>query len=663
MSDVVRMRTRLARLLPLVVSLALAAGGAVALAPAATAGAAETAGATDTASDTATDNAGATTGAAASAAAGPSVELLGHGFGHGRGLGQYGSLGYALDQGWTSERILDHFYGRTTAGTQPARDISVRLTALDGASTVTLTSAAGFYVGDVLVGGGSGAVLTRSGQQWTLRTQYAGCRGDGTTYGPWTFPAGVVVRPVAAPASASQLLTSCATGVGYRGRLAMSLDGSTTRVVNVLPLEEYLRGVVPRESPAAWADLGGGRGIEALEAQSVAARSYASAENRYPYANTCDTISCQVYGGAAKDGAWTEDSRTDRAIAATAGVVRRWPDGRVVRTEFSSSTGGWTAGGDFPAVPDAGDTRSPNHTWRTTLTGAAIQAAYPQIGTFAALRVTSRNGLGDEGGRVLTMSVTGSSGSVSVTGNAFRSAMGLRSDWFTPITPPQLRWLTRNTASTGPTEQSFAYGVPSDAVLSCDVDGNGADDVVAYRSGTWFIRTGTGPEVQFAYGDASMRPVCGDWDGDGRDGVGVFDAGGTWWLRNSAGPGAPDLRFAYGWGAAQPVVGDVGGTGRDGVGVLDPASARWYLRATASAGPAEAVFAYGWAGVRGVLADWDGDGRDTIGIYAGGEWLLRDSNTPGAPDRRFLYGTGDDRPVTGDWDGVGADGVGVARPE
>ena len=45
------------------------------------------------------------------------VEVDGHGWGHGRGMGQYGAWGYALDYGWDSARILNHFYRGTRAGT------------------------------------------------------------------------------------------------------------------------------------------------------------------------------------------------------------------------------------------------------------------------------------------------------------------------------------------------------------------------------------------------------------------------------------------------------------------------------------------------------------------------------------------------------------------
>ncbi len=138
--------------------------------------------------------------------------------------------------------------------------------------------------------------------------------------------------PAAAPTKLTDLLTVCNNGVHYRGSFGLPLEGGSTRVVNILPMEDYLLGVVPRESPASWGDAGGGKGMNALSAQAVAARSYASAENRYPYARTCDTTSCQVYGGAGANGNWLEDYRTTQAVQGTAGVVRRMPNNTVART-------------------------------------------------------------------------------------------------------------------------------------------------------------------------------------------------------------------------------------------------------------------------------------------------------------------------------------------
>jgi SpoIID/LytB domain protein len=213
--------------------------------------------------------------------------------------------------------------------------------------------------------------------------------------------------------------------------------GTTSAVVNRLLLEQYLRGVVPREMPASWADLGAGRGAQALRVQAVAARSYAISSPRNSYATTCDTISCQVYGGeyTRPQGSSTrtsrEDPRSDAAIAATAGIVRKHSNGAVSRTEFSASSGGWTAGGTFPAVQDVGDATATNHNhnWAVAIDAGTLAA---KLGTPAitGISITQRNGLGADGGRVLRVVVDTTGGPHTFTGAQFRSKVGLKSDWF-----------------------------------------------------------------------------------------------------------------------------------------------------------------------------------------------------------------------------------------
>ena len=201
-------------------------------------------------------------------------------------------------------------------------------------------------------------------------------------------------------ANAANVLGVCQPNgsvVHYRGSVEVSNQAGSTRVVNNVASESYLRGVVPKEISASWAQAGGGRGAQAVRAQAVAARSYGLQQNRYPpYATTCDTQACQVYGGAATrpvaTGAVTlvEDFRTDQAIAATAGVVRRWPNGSVVSTEFSASNGPRTAGGAFAPrddVPGDSTSRNPNHRWTRILDADDLASKYG-LGTVAAASMT-----------------------------------------------------------------------------------------------------------------------------------------------------------------------------------------------------------------------------------------------------------------------------------
>ncbi|MCU1359734.1 MAG: hypothetical protein JWN99_1023, partial [Ilumatobacteraceae bacterium] len=195
--------------------------------------------------------------------------------------------------------------------------------------------------------------------------------------------------------------------------------------------------------------------------QAIAARSYGLAENRYSYAKTCDLV-CQYYPGVAWRQGVTgtynryEQPAVDVNVQATAGIVRRVGSvgGAIAYTMFSASSGGWTAASTlpFPAVEDLGDATAgnPNHTWQATVTAAAIVAKWPAIGSFTGITITARSGQGDWGGRVTTMSVDGTAGSVAVTGDAFRSAMGLKSNWFAP----------RGTPATAPTPTPPTSGAP-----------------------------------------------------------------------------------------------------------------------------------------------------------------------------------------------------------
>jgi peptidoglycan hydrolase-like amidase len=124
-------------------------------------------------------------------------------------------------------------------------------------------------------------------------------------------------------------------GRGYRGALAVYLnDRGRLNLVNELPLEDYLRGVVPRElGPASYPEL------EALKAQAVAARSYTLrnlggfAEEGY---DLCGTPKCQVYGAVA-----AEHPLTDRAVAETAGEVLV-AAGAAIDALYSATCGGRT---------------------------------------------------------------------------------------------------------------------------------------------------------------------------------------------------------------------------------------------------------------------------------------------------------------------------------
>jgi len=369
-------------------------------------------------------------------AAGTPVYIQGHGWGHGRGMGQYGAYGYAVKYSKPYSWILDHFYGGTHKAIAAGTTMTVELTRLTGGDTIVHGN--GLTINGIGVGAAA-VLIHRTGPGTFQPRAAAGCGGPWVNWGV-PLASGLTIATTGDQSNPANLVVACEAtkSTGYRGSLRVIDAGGTQFALNVVGTEDYLRGVVPRESPASWGDAGGGKGMQALKAQAVAARSYALAGGtRASGARTCDTTACQVYGGAFETpygGSYKvlEDSRSDTAVSATAGEVRHTSASAVARTEFSSSTGGYTAGGTFPAVEDLGDPTSnnPNHDWEVPSTMEAIATALG-TGAIAAIDLT-RNGLGADGGRVTSVVVTSTSGTkTTFTGDQVRQKLSLKSNWFT----------------------------------------------------------------------------------------------------------------------------------------------------------------------------------------------------------------------------------------
>ncbi len=121
----------------------------------------------------------------------------------------------------------------------------------------------------------------------------------------------------------------------YRGHFKVINDGLGLTVMNDIPLEKYLQGVVPSEMPSGWEH-------EAHKAQAIAARSYAIANMgkraKYGY-DLKDTPEDQAYGGAS-----AEKSNTNDAVKETEGIVLVC-QGKIVPAYYSASAGGKTRTG------------------------------------------------------------------------------------------------------------------------------------------------------------------------------------------------------------------------------------------------------------------------------------------------------------------------------
>ena len=340
----------------------------------------------------------------------PTFFISGHGWGHGLGMSQYGAYGCA-QHGWTYDRIVKHYYTGTTIGQAPVSRVRVLLA--DKAKRVTIASKLPFQVVD---GAGSKHALAAGSYTVGAAFKYADPADPQAKPAPLAFP--LEFRPGATAVALN--------GRGYRGSFrVLKLAGGKIRVVNVVGLDLYLRGVVPSEMPKTWA-------AEALKAQAVAARSYALSHlhagggfDLYP--DTRD----QVYLGIPH-----EAPSTNAAVGATAGQVVFYK-GKVASTYFFSTSGGRTASVQdvYPnsppipylaSVPDPYDSISPYHDWgpfrftaRKLGRGLKSPGKLLDVETIAA-----------PSGRVQSVVATGSKGEASATGSEVRAALGLRSTWF-----------------------------------------------------------------------------------------------------------------------------------------------------------------------------------------------------------------------------------------
>lgn len=369
-------------------------------------------------------------------------QLDGLGYGHGIGMSQFGAEGMGrLGKGYR-EIVKFYYPGTRLADVSAARQIKV------GLSGIVRSTAQG---SGAVVPARTGLVLIHKGNRVSLPGKVGGSSVSefrvvrGTSgLAVWAVSSAKAVKVVGGLAGSVSWRTSssvAASKVGvaasngnkrtYRGFVDVVASTSSVFVVNRLLLEDYLRSVVSSEVPGSWT-------AAALRAQAVAARSYAllaqvnarAANRAY---DICDTTSCQVYGPIS-----AESSPEVSAVRATAHQYLR-DAGQPVFAMFSSANGGYSVAGSRPylvAKKDPYDgvvTGSANwgHSWSTSVSASKIENAWPQIGTLKTLKVLGRDGNGAWGGRVLSVGLVGSNGTVSVSADSFRWAAGLRSTWWT----------------------------------------------------------------------------------------------------------------------------------------------------------------------------------------------------------------------------------------
>src|SRR3954470_3829677 len=361
---------------------------------------------------------------ASAQAAKSSFVIRGAGFGHGIGLSQYGADGYAL-HGFDYKTIVGHYYeGTSLATVSPAPTIRVLLESAPAPSFTGATQAGDRTLDPAktysVVRAGANSVALRSPTDRKLATY------DGTLR---------VTGPD--PLRLNGLAGNGVRSGRYRGALEFRTGlFSGVSAINAIGLEDYVRGVVSAESPAAWP-------AAALEAQAVVARSYAittDAGNASDGFTAYPDTRSQMYRGVA-----AEFSSTESAVKSTKGEVVTY-GGKPVVTYFFSTSGGMTENvensftGALPrpwlrGVKDPFDSVSPRHRWgpyRMTLAQAGAKLSGLVKGHFRSIKVLQRG----FSPRVVRAQVVGSSGRTNVTGADLRRRFGLYDSWayYTSIT-------------------------------------------------------------------------------------------------------------------------------------------------------------------------------------------------------------------------------------
>ena len=228
-------------------------------------------------------------------------------------------------------------------------------------------------------------------------------------------------------------------GKAYRGSLTLRANNGAMMVINAVPLESYLYGVVPQEAIPSWP-------AAALEAQAVAARTYAlhtMEQNKNQLYDVSTSTDHQVYGGVSG-----ETQSTTAAVNHTKGVVMLY-NNRPINALFHSDGGGYTEdsvnvwGNDIPylkGVKDFSNSNSSASNWTVSTSRSALEgklnAASKGVGKLKSIQLTPLGNPGkataDRGvsGRIKSATFVGTAGKVTVSGDDLRGMLGLKSTLF-----------------------------------------------------------------------------------------------------------------------------------------------------------------------------------------------------------------------------------------
>lgn len=210
-------------------------------------------------------------------------------------------------------------------------------------------------------------------------------------------------------------------GQSYRGGILLRADSSNMlTVINYLPMDDYLYGVIHREMSMQ-------NPLEALKAQAVAARTFAAVSKDRHYAegfNVCATTHCQVYGGC-KD----EYASTNQAVDETSGVIIRYK-GEAAEIYYHKNSGGHTQNSEdvwstfAPHLRGIVDPYSPEYPWQAVISFSSLQQKLIQAqldpGPVESVRIGGRDG----SGAVSSLVIKGKDREVDLTKSRIRAVLG-----------------------------------------------------------------------------------------------------------------------------------------------------------------------------------------------------------------------------------------------
>jgi len=214
----------------------------------------------------------------------------------------------------------------------------------------------------------------------------------------------------------------------YRYSFEVTAEKGGLKLVNVLPLDWYLYGVLPNEIYPSW-------GEEALKATAVAARSFTLASVSGKHSSdgfdVCTNTHCQMYKGMS-----SEQKSTNDAVDATSGQVITY-NNKIVSAMYNANNGGYTEATEniwvakLPYYVAKPDPYTPEDKWTVSFTPAEVEALLAKknvdIGEVRRIEVEGYA----ESGRAMKLTIVGSKGEYSLTKDSIRSLFGLRSTLFT----------------------------------------------------------------------------------------------------------------------------------------------------------------------------------------------------------------------------------------